>query len=147
MVLDNHYDAATAVKNAEEFIRNKVDLVIEFQVEQEVAPMIGDKIAAAKIPLIGMSMVFLAMAIVAVTAYLHAGWWSIVGYGIAAFGAYALVLAALERAPAAPVAAVRETSVGIATALAALVLGERVGPARLAGAFVVVGGVALIALS
>lgn len=70
-----------------------------------------------------------------------------VAAGIAAFGAYALVLAALERAPAAPVAAVRETSVVIATALAALVLGERVGAARLAGAFVVVGGVALIALS
>jgi hypothetical protein len=38
----------------------------------------------AKIPLIGMSMVFLAMAIVAVTAYLHAGWYSIIGYAIAA---------------------------------------------------------------
>ena len=38
----------------------------------------------AKTPLIGMFMVFLAMAIVAVTAYLHAGWYSIVGYGIAA---------------------------------------------------------------
>jgi hypothetical protein len=38
----------------------------------------------AKVPLIGMSMVFLAMAIVAVTAYLHVGWWSIVGYAIAA---------------------------------------------------------------
>jgi hypothetical protein len=38
----------------------------------------------AKIPLIGMSMVFLAMAIVAVTAYLHVGWWSIIGYAIAA---------------------------------------------------------------
>ena len=38
----------------------------------------------AKVPLIGMSMVFLAMAIVAVTAYLHAGWWSIIGYAIAA---------------------------------------------------------------
>ena len=38
----------------------------------------------AKIPLIGMCMVFLAMAIVAVTAYLHAGWYSIIGYGIAA---------------------------------------------------------------
>jgi hypothetical protein len=31
-----------------------------------------------------MSMVFLAMAIVAVTAYLHAGWYSIVGYAAAA---------------------------------------------------------------
>ena len=38
----------------------------------------------AKIPLIGMSMVFLAMAIVAVTAYLHVGWWSIIGYVVAA---------------------------------------------------------------
>jgi hypothetical protein len=38
----------------------------------------------AKIPLIGMSMVFLAMFIVAVTAYLHVGWWSILGYAIAA---------------------------------------------------------------
>jgi drug/metabolite transporter (DMT)-like permease len=67
--------------------------------------------------------------------------------GIAAFGAYVLVLAALERAPAAPVAAVRETSVVMATGLAALVLGERVGPARLAGACVVAGGVALIAVA
>ena len=38
----------------------------------------------AKTPLIGMSMVFLAMLIVAVTAYLHAGWYSIIGYVIAA---------------------------------------------------------------
>lgn len=38
----------------------------------------------AKTPLIGMSMVFLAMGIVAVTAYLHAGWYSIIGYAVAA---------------------------------------------------------------
>lgn len=38
----------------------------------------------AKIPLIGMTMVFAAMGIVALTAYLHAGWYSIVGYAIAA---------------------------------------------------------------
>jgi hypothetical protein len=38
----------------------------------------------AKTPLIGMCMVFLAMAIVAVTAYMHAGWLSIIGYTIAA---------------------------------------------------------------
>jgi drug/metabolite transporter (DMT)-like permease len=67
--------------------------------------------------------------------------------GVAAFGAYALVLAALERAPAAPVAAVRETSVVMATGLAAVVLGERVGPARLLGSCVVAAGVALIAVS
>jgi len=56
LVLDNRYDAATALENAEEFVRSKVDLVIEFQVEQEVAPMIGDKIAGAKIPLIAIDI-------------------------------------------------------------------------------------------
>lgn len=67
--------------------------------------------------------------------------------GIAGFAAYALVLAALERAPAAAVSAVRETSVVIATALAAVVLRESVGPWRLVGAGAVAGGVALIALA
>ena len=62
------------------------------------------------------------------------------------FSAFALVLAALERAPAPPVAAVRETGVVIATAMAAIVLRERVTGLRLAGAAVVVAGVALIAL-
>jgi ribose transport system substrate-binding protein len=56
LVLDNCYDAATAVKNAEEFVRSRVDLVIEFQVEDEVAPMIGDKLAEAKIPLIAIDI-------------------------------------------------------------------------------------------
>jgi drug/metabolite transporter (DMT)-like permease len=63
---------------------------------------------------------------------------------LASVAAYALVLLALDRADAAPVAAVRETSVVIAVALAAVFLGERVGPARLAGAAVVVAGVALL---
>ena len=65
--------------------------------------------------------------------------------GLATFGAYALVLAALERASAASVAAVRETSVVIATALAALVLHERVGRMRFAGAALVACGIALLA--
>ena len=66
--------------------------------------------------------------------------------GIVAFLAYVLVLAALRRAPAASVAAVRETSVLIVAALAAPMLCERVGPARLAGAGLVVAGIALIVL-
>jgi ribose transport system substrate-binding protein len=56
MILDNHYDAATALKNAEEFVRSRVDLVIEFQVEHEVAPVIADRIAEAKIPLIAIDI-------------------------------------------------------------------------------------------
>ena len=69
-----------------------------------------------------------------------------VAAGLATFGAYILVLAALARAPAASVAAVRETSVVIATALAVPLLHERVGPARLAGAVLVVLGVVVLAL-
>ena len=65
----------------------------------------------------------------------------------AAFGAYGLVLAALRLASAASVAAVRETSVVVAVVLAAPVLRERVGPARLAGAALVVLGVALLSLA
>ncbi len=64
--------------------------------------------------------------------------------GAGSFLAYVLVLAALERAPAAAVAAVRETSIILTTALAARVLGERVTPVRLVGAALVVGGVALL---
>jgi drug/metabolite transporter (DMT)-like permease len=70
--------------------------------------------------------------------------------GIAAlciFGAYALVLAALERAPAAPVAALRETSVVFATAFAALFLGEPAGGRRIAGAAVVLAGITVLALA
>ncbi|HEU4360730.1 MAG TPA: hypothetical protein VFR27_04380 [Mycobacterium sp.] len=39
---------------------------------------------AARPPLYGMLLVFLAIALVAGTAYLHAGWWSILGYASAA---------------------------------------------------------------
>lgn len=35
---------------------------------------------AAKPPLYGMALVFLAIALVALTAYLNFGWWSMVGY-------------------------------------------------------------------
>ena len=65
---------------------------------------------------------------------------------ILSFGAYALVLGALSLAPAAAVAAVRETSVLFAVALGAYVLREPVGPVRVAGALLVAGGVALVAL-
>jgi drug/metabolite transporter (DMT)-like permease len=70
-----------------------------------------------------------------------------VAAGLATFASYGLVLAALQRAPAAPVAAVRETSIVIAAVFAAVVLKERVGLVRIAGAAVVVAGVALIGVS
>jgi drug/metabolite transporter (DMT)-like permease len=66
--------------------------------------------------------------------------------GVATFAAYALVLAALQLASAASVAAVRESSVLVATALAAFVLRERVTAWRAAGAMLVVAGIVLLAL-
>lgn len=70
--------------------------------------------------------------------------WTVVLAGIGSFLAYVLVLAALQRAPAAAVAAVRETSIVIATAFAARILGEKVSRLRLVGAVLVVAGVALL---
>ena len=72
--------------------------------------------------------------------------WHTIAAGLATFGAYGFVLAALQRAPAASVAAVRETSIVIAAAFAAFVLKEPVGPGRLAGAVLVAVGVAVLSL-
>ena len=67
--------------------------------------------------------------------------------GIGVIGGYALALQGLRLAAAAPVAAVRESSVVIGTALAAIVLRERVGPARFGGACLVAVGVAVLAFA
>lgn len=56
LVMDNCYNAETAVKNAEAFINERVDVIIEFQVDQHAAPIIADKIAAAGIPLIAVDI-------------------------------------------------------------------------------------------
>jgi ribose transport system substrate-binding protein len=56
LILDNHYDAQTALRNADEFVNERVDLVIEFQIDQHVAPVIADKISEAGIPLIAIDI-------------------------------------------------------------------------------------------
>jgi drug/metabolite transporter (DMT)-like permease len=95
--------------------------------------------------------------VLVVPAFAYASWigrsrlsaavsWRSAVAGIGMFGAYALTLAALRLAAAAPVAAVRETSIVIATLLGAVVLHEAVGRLRLAGAVTIVAGVAAIAL-
>jgi drug/metabolite transporter (DMT)-like permease len=66
--------------------------------------------------------------------------------GIGFFGAYALALLALRLAPAASVAAVRESSVLIATVVLAIGGRERIGTPRALGAVAVVAGIALISL-
>src|SRR4051794_24877573 len=72
--------------------------------------------------------------------------WLTVVTGIGMVGAYGLVLAALQRGPAAGVAGTRETSILIATMYGALVLGERVTRGRALGAVAIVAGVAAVAL-
>src|SRR5579862_1433208 len=67
--------------------------------------------------------------------------------GIATFGAYCMVLLALQRASAASVAAVRETSVVVGALLAWRFLKEPVGWGRLGGAALVAGGIALVSLA
>lgn len=56
VILDNRYDASTAVHNADEFVRSRVDLVIEFQIDQRIAPVLADKIHGAGIPLIAVDI-------------------------------------------------------------------------------------------
>lgn len=72
--------------------------------------------------------------------------WRSVLAGVGTFAAYACVLAALQLASAASVAAVRESGVVVATALAAVFLRERVTLWRAGGAALVVAGVALLSL-
>jgi uncharacterized membrane protein len=61
-------------------------------------------------------------------------------------GSFALALLALRTGAAAPVLAVRSSSIVLATLLAGRVLAEEVGFARLAGSMVVFAGVVLLAL-
>jgi len=56
LVLDNRYSATAAVENAETFIREGVDIIIEFQIDEHAAPIIADKIAKAGIPLIAVDI-------------------------------------------------------------------------------------------
>lgn len=65
---------------------------------------------------------------------------------VANLGSFLLGLLALRRGAAAPVLAVRSTSIVIATLLAGRVLSEHVSRSRLAGSIVVFAGVAVLAL-
>jgi len=56
VLLDNQYDPDVAVRNAEEFVTRRVDLVLEFQVEEVVAPRIAHIFKKAEIPLIAIDV-------------------------------------------------------------------------------------------
>jgi ribose transport system substrate-binding protein len=54
--LDNRYDPDVAIKNAEEFVRQRVDLALEFQVEEHVAPHVAHIFKKAEIPLVAIDV-------------------------------------------------------------------------------------------
>jgi ribose transport system substrate-binding protein len=57
LVLDNKYSAKSAIRNVETFIRQRVDLVVEFQADEHVAaPVIGSKLLEANIPFIAVEI-------------------------------------------------------------------------------------------
>jgi ribose transport system substrate-binding protein len=54
--LDNRYNPRIAKRNAEKLVREKVDLVIEFQTDENVAAIVASKYRAAGIPLIAIEI-------------------------------------------------------------------------------------------
>jgi ribose transport system substrate-binding protein len=56
LILDNRYDPDVAVQNAEEFVAKRVDLVLEFQVEEAAAPRVAHIFKKADIPLVAIDV-------------------------------------------------------------------------------------------
>jgi ribose transport system substrate-binding protein len=56
ITLDNRYDPDMAIRNAEEFVRKHVDLVLEFQVTEHVAPHVAHIFKRADIPLVAIDV-------------------------------------------------------------------------------------------
>ena len=56
LILDNQYDPDIAIQNAEEFVQKRVDLAIEFQVEERVAPRVAHIFKKADIPLVAIDV-------------------------------------------------------------------------------------------
>ena len=56
IVVDNRYQPKVALRNAQQLIKEKVDLVIEFQTDEAIAPAIASKYLEAGIPLIAIDI-------------------------------------------------------------------------------------------
>lgn len=56
IVMDNRYQPKVALRTADHLIRERVDLVIEFQTDEAVAPAIAAKYMEANIPLIAIDI-------------------------------------------------------------------------------------------
>ena len=56
MTVNNRYSAREALRNADLLIRERVDLVLEFQTYERVAPIIASKFLGANIPVIAIEI-------------------------------------------------------------------------------------------
>lgn len=56
ITLNNRYSAREALRNADVLVRERVDLVLEFQTYERVAPMIASKFLAANTPVIAIEV-------------------------------------------------------------------------------------------
>jgi len=56
VVVDNRYDPKIALRSADQLIREEVDLVIEFQTNESIAPAIAGKYLEAGIPIIAIDV-------------------------------------------------------------------------------------------
>lgn len=56
LVLDNHYSRKAALRNVETFIRERVDLIIEFQTDEAIAPVVSSRLREAGIPFIAVDI-------------------------------------------------------------------------------------------
>jgi ribose transport system substrate-binding protein len=56
IALDNHYSAKIAQRNADLLVREKVDLAIEFQTDETIAPIVAAKYREAGIPMIAIDI-------------------------------------------------------------------------------------------
>jgi ribose transport system substrate-binding protein len=54
--VDNQYNPKIAQRNADYLVKEKVDLVIEFQTDEEIAPIVAEKYRTANIPLIAIEV-------------------------------------------------------------------------------------------
>ncbi|HWB86437.1 MAG TPA: substrate-binding domain-containing protein [Bryobacteraceae bacterium] len=56
MIVKNRFDSRTALRNADTLVRERVDLAIEFQTDEAIAPLIAGKFLEAGIPLIAIDI-------------------------------------------------------------------------------------------
>lgn len=56
IMVDNRRDPKIAVKNAERLVREHVDLAVEFQIDERIAPVVASRFQSAGIPLIAIDI-------------------------------------------------------------------------------------------